>query len=262
MRDSRRSVLLFLLLVGVAAASVAAEKTHNVSIAALVGPGSSGSAIERVSESWTFEASEGFAPGFVGGQAGWTVFAASLVEGHIDTANPYAGSQNLRISNDPAVAAGTLLGAFSPAVTDPVVDPSSLLVYVAIGAAGGADYDVVGQAPSQGFLTARVNFSYLGDINVLDDTGGGLVFVDTGADWVAGSYNLLEIYVDPGLNTIDYWYAGSLIYTSVAGVYAGTVLEQAVFLSDNFNVGESGDFDDLTIERGVVPVELQSFNID
>jgi len=261
MRCAVKTTTVILIVAGAAVVGFAADKTYDVSTAAIVGPAGSGSP-ELVSEFWTFEAGEGFAPGYIDGQAGWTAFAASVVEGHIDTANPFTGAQHLRISNDPAVGAGTNIGAISPNVPDTVVDASSLMVWIAIGATGGADYDVVPQALSQGFLTAGVKFSYLGDIQVLDDVGAGLVLVDTGADWVPATYNLLEIFVDPVADTIDYYYGGSLIYSSVAGVFAATVIEQVVLLSDNFSIGESGDFDELAIDRGVVPVELQSFDID
>ena len=48
-----------------------------------------------------FEPGEGFAPGPIFGQVGWGAFQVAP-EGHIDTVNPAAGSQHLRISNDPA----------------------------------------------------------------------------------------------------------------------------------------------------------------
>lgn len=260
MKTAIRAALVLAVVVW-AGMGFAADKTYDVSVAAIVGP-STVEGPELVTESWAFEPAEGFAPGFIGGQAGWTVFAASVAEGHIDTANPFAGTQHLRISLDPAAAGGSLIGAFSPTVTDTVVDACSMSVQVAIGATGGADYDVVPQAPSQGFLTARVKFSYLGDILVLDDVGAGLVFVDTGSDWVAGAYSLLEIQVDPVGNTINYYYGGSLIYSSVVGLVAGTTIEQIVLLSDNYSTGENCDFDDLFIDRGMVPVELQRFDVD
>lgn len=256
-------LLVVASLVAGATTGLTAEKVYDVSISAIPNPAGL-RPIEGalVSETWGFEAAEGFAPGFIGGQVGWTAFTVSIAEAHVDTVNPSAGAQHLRISYDQAVTFGTLIGAFSPVVSDLVVDASSVSVQVAIGATGGADYDIVPQAPSQGLLTARVKFSYLGDILVLDDIGGGLTFVDTGTDWVPGSYQLLTIAVDPIGGTIDYSYGGSLIYSSVAGVFAGTLVEQVVLLSDNFNVEESGDFDDLVIERGAIPVELQTFTTE
>lgn len=261
MRNLVRFLLIIVVIVGTAAPGLAVDKVYDVSTAAIVAPVTS-YGTEGVLESWGFEPGEGFVPGFIGGQVGWSGFAASTAEGHIDTVNPRNGTQHLRISLDPAVASGNLLGAFSPVVPDLVVDASSVLVYVAIGATGGADYDVVPQTPTQGFLTARVKFSWQGDILVLDDTGSGLGFVDTGTDYTPGPYVPLQIDIDPVGNTIDYFYNGVLIYSSVAGVFAGTIVEQVVLLSDNFNLSESGDFDDLSIDRGVVPVELQSISID
>ncbi len=260
-----RSLVATVMVVALAVAgvSIAVEKTYVVSTAAIPAPAGGVASPELlVTESWAFEAGEGFAPGFIGGQAGWTVFAASSVEGHIDTANPHAGTQHLRISGDPAVSSGSLTGAFSPSVLDPVVDASSVSVWIAIGATGGADYDVIPQAPSQTFLTARVKLDFNGNIQVLDDVGAGLVFVDTGADWTPGSYVQLVVNVDPVGDTITYFYGGSQIYSSVAGVFAGTVIEQVVLASDNWQLTESGDFDDLVIDRGSVPVELQSFAIE
>lgn len=201
-----------------------------------------------------FEPGEGFAPGYIGGQAGWSAFTASATEGHVDTVNPYAGEQHLRISHDPDIAAGTLTGGFSPDMGVQNDDAVSVSVMVAIGATGGADYDVVPQAPSQGLLTARVKFSYLGDILVLDDPGTGVAFVDTGVDWLPGGYRNLTIDIDAGSNTIYYSYNGSVIYLSMA--FAGTCVEEVVLLSDNFHIGESGDFDNLVITPEPATVAL------
>jgi len=262
MKKSRLFLCVFVMLLvstGVGLAQ-AGHKTYSVSIEAFEPP--IRVYVPAVSEIFGFEAAEGFAPGYIGGQAGWTAFSASVVEGHIDTANPATGAQNFRISQDPAVATGTSTGGFSPLVADAVVDATYVEIDIAIGATGGADYDVAPQAPAQALLTARVNFSYLGNIHVLDDTGGGLAFVDTGVAWNVGIYTTLGIYVDPGANTIDYYYGGSLIYSSVAGVFGGTIIEQVVLLSDNWQAGESGDFDNLVIERGEVPVELVAFSAE
>jgi len=153
----------------------------------------------------------------------------------------------MRISKNPAVPVGTLTGGFSPDRGPQGNVPSSMCVDIAIGAVGGADYDVVPQAPSQTFLTARVKFSFTGSIFVLDDPGAGLAFVDTGTDWTPGPYRTLCVLADPLADTIDYYYGGNLIYSSVAGVFAGTQMEQVVLLSDNWQLGESGDFDNLLI---------------
>ena len=74
---------------------------------------------------------------------------------------------------------------------------------ISITNTGGADYDVVPQAPSQGFLSARVKFNFGGNIFILDDPGPGLQFVDTGVAWTVGQYVNLTIDINPNANTID-----------------------------------------------------------
>jgi len=202
-----------------------------------------------------FEATEGFATGFIGGQNGWSAFSASTVEGHVDTVNPASGAQHLRISNDPAAGAGNYVGGFSPDWGPQPAGQYTVSVDVCIGATGGADYDIVPQAPSQSFLTARVKYFWddydldgtPGDVVVLDDDGTGLTYYDTGYDYTPGVYHNLTIDIDAIGNTIDYYFDGTLAYSGMAGVFAGTSVEQVVFLCDNWNAGESGDFDNLLV---------------
>jgi len=234
-------------------ASAFGQKTYNPSIHAFLN-GDQSAPRGGATYGTGFESGEGFAPAPIGGQAGWTMFAASTAEGHVDTVNPFAGSQHLRISGDPTIGGGTLTGGFSPDLGAQTPNQAYMSVQVNIGAAGGADYDIVPQAPSQGFLSARLKFNFGGNVFVLDDTGGGLAFEDTGYDWSAnaGTYQHVEIMLDNDNNTIDYYIDGNLIYSSVAGVFAGTAFEQVVLISDNFQAGESGDFDDLYFEN-VIP---------
>ncbi|MCZ7652354.1 MAG: DUF11 domain-containing protein [Thermoanaerobaculia bacterium] len=247
------SVLLLALPAG--AVPTKPDLSGPQSAAALVAGGSPPEAVEAL-DLWGFEAAEGFAPGFVGSQVGWTATVASSADPVISTANPSSGAQHLRCAGDAAVASGTLIGAFSPDLGPQAAAPSSVCVDVAIGAVGGADYDVIAQAPSQTFLTARVKFYWLGDIQILDDTGSGLAYIDTGVNWTAGPYNQLCIFVDPVADTIDYWYGGALIYSSVAGVFAATQIEQVVLLSDNWQGSEVGDFDNLVINTNAQPADL------
>ncbi len=238
-------VLAVLLLAGVAGAQERVRAGDPGNAEAFLSPG--GTAPQELIDAYDFEP-PAFAPGFLAGQSGWTVFTASTVEPTIDTTNPFDGVQHMQVSLDPAVGVGTLLGGFSPDLgPQDVTKPSSVEVYVWIGGTGGADYDIVPQAPSQMFLTARVKHSFLGDTLILDDTGGGLAFTDTGVDWPIGVWFCLRIEIDPVANTIDYYYDDVLIYSSVAGVYAGTQVEQVVLFGDNWNVGEDCDFDGMTI---------------
>ncbi len=199
-----------------------------------------------------FEGSEGFAPGFLGTQSGWSVFLVSAAQPVVTTANASSGTQSLRIDNDPGIGAGNLTGGFSPLVVpaDPMA-PTTASVNVFITATGGADYDFAPQAPSQGFLTARVNFRFTGPIRVLD----GGVFVDTGVTWPVGQWFNMRVDVDPSVPSINYYLNDGLIYTANALV-GGTTMEQVVLISDNFHFGDTGDFDELDfgpLNRFVVP---------
>jgi len=258
---NKRAILglaVVLLFAGLPAAMASApgKPPPPVSVAALVPPGGPIAAPVDIPALTTgFEAAEGFSAGYCA-QNGWTAFSASAVEGQISLANPYSGAQHLRISFDPAVAAGTNIGCFSPDIGAQPVQPNNMSIYVAISGAGGADYFINPQAPSQGLTTARVRFEYMGNIWVLDDLGSGAQWVDTGVAWNVGPYTRVDIAVDPGANTIHYSYGGTPIYTGV--VFAGTTIEQVVLFTDNWNIGDYGDFDSLQVQADPSSVRLAS----
>lgn len=237
-------VLALLAVVGVASA----DKVLDSSPASLTSPFSGG--VRALPYATGFEPAEGFVPGYIGGQQGWSTFTGTTLEAHVDTVNPAAGEQHMRISYEPNLGAGSLVGAFSPDQGPLGAGQYSMAVDVNIGGTGGADYDIVAQAPSQGYLTFRVKNYWsdfdgdglAGDVLYLDST---LNYADTGFDYTPGVYYNLEVVVDSLAGTIDYYIDGGLVASDV--VFAGTSIEQAVFLSDNYNLGESGDFDNLII---------------
>ncbi|UCD75325.1 MAG: HYR domain-containing protein [Phycisphaerales bacterium] len=190
-----------------------------------------------------FEPAEGFGPGWIGGQVGWTTFASSTTEAHVETANPEAGVQHLRISKETTLPEGEYVGAFSPDLGPLPAVTSTVSLDVAISALGGADYHVVPQSPSQGYKSAWVTFVWTDDIIVVDDLGNGPEWVDTGADWTAGPYAEFRIELNPFAGKIKYYYAGNLIYTGT--VWAGTNVEQVAIFSDNCNNTDVGDLDNL-----------------
>jgi len=202
-----------------------------------------------------FEGPEGFAPGPIDGQAGWRAVFLGDPEGHISTANPAAGTQHLRISYDPALPSPSDTGAFSPDAGVLQPGPSTTTIDVAISAAGGADYTVFGQSTSQQFLTWEVNFSFLGNIWVLDDLGGGLTSVDSGQTWAADGYNTLVVCDDPSAGMTEYWLNGVKFYSQVTHL-GGTRVEQVAIFSDNFHLDDEGDFDDLSVEAALSPLCL------
>ena len=179
------------------------------------------------------EGFEGFGLGPISGQGGWTTFAANQNAPAISNQTPNGGSQHLRITKGPGTN-GSLNGAFSPDYGDFANKLSVVSVDVRIDSPDGADAQVIAQAPSQGFLTWRVVFNFSGDIFVLDDIGAGLQFINTGASFSQASYENLTVVTDAAADTIDYFYGGNLIYSSAAGVFAGTAVEQVILASDNF----------------------------
>ena len=226
-----------------------------IATAALAATGDARGALTPLTNLVTgFEAVEGFTSGANCAQNGWTKFVASNTEGHVDTANPAIGSQHISIAEDPGIPNGTLTGCFSPNLGVQLPGSSTAQIAIAVSGSGGADYDFVVQAPSQGFITARIKFSYLGDILILDDNGsGGAAFFDSGTNWDTGPYRELRVEVNPSANRIDYYYHGNLIYQGV--VYAGTAVEQVVFISDNFHTTDIGDFDNLQVDNPEGPTD-------
>lgn len=212
-----------------------------------------GGRIGRADIVTSFDTGEGFVVGsIVDGQNGWTQFVASAAQPTVSDTNPFSGDAHLNISDDPAIGDGTLTGGFSPLDPDglPSSTPSLFSVMLYIDDILGADYDVVGQTPNEGFLTYRVKFNFQGNIFILDDPDATLQFVDTGVAWDQQSYSQLMVDLDPSTSTIEYFYNGNLIYTG--NMFAGTTVEQVICLSDNFqgaatNPGAFGDFDDINL---------------
>ena len=220
-----------------------------------------------------------FVPGTIAGQQGWNVSTISSVAINnqvISTTTPITAAQSLKITKATAAAAGASVGSFSPVSVQPAPDASvssfSLRIDgVTPGAAtGGADYNISGQSPAQAFITFRVNFSYLGTINVLDYPGvgqtGTLGFQATTATWTPGTnYNVSVSFVPlptatPGatnaLGSIVYRVNGVPVYTADS-LIAATKSDQFVVTSDSFQVaGESATFDNLSITAVPEPTTL------
>lgn len=207
-----------------------------------------------------FDSGEGFVVDtIVGGQNDWTQFEASTTQPTISDDNPAGGDQHVRLADDPALADGSNVGPFSPLDVVDGNQESALSVMMFINDDNGADYDVVGQTPIEGFLSYRVKFNFAGaaggqTISVLDDPGGTLAFQDTGVLWEQGVYRELRVVFDPANSQIEYFYDGNSIY--VGNVFAGTRIEQVIFLSDNFQglsntPDASGDFDELSLVQSL-----------
>jgi len=194
-----------------------------------------------------------FTPGFIGqapfGQGGWTAFTgsgASTADPVITTADYYSPDQCLAFYGDTSVGTGYwALGAFSPDLT-PGGNYMSLMVK--ISDTGGADFAVQPQAPSEGFLTTRVRFSYNDGIYIYEDDGaGGITEVLAAASYGPGAWHLLEIDMTDGLNIVTSWDSTVI---STTPIFAGTSIEHCFLASDNYQdwvPGSYGAFDSLNI---------------
>ncbi len=231
------------LLVVALAGSVASAKIFDTSVAAIPTAGGFG---ERAPANavTSFEQPQ-FVPGIFDNQNAWPASGVNLPWATIDTVNPHTGSQHVRMVNDPTVGAPSNRIVFSPGGALAPNTPDATALWFFISAAGGADYDFVGQANSQALLTWRVKMNFQGGIFVLDDAGEGLAFQPTGVVWAPGQWNQLCVEMDPIADVQRYFLNGALIYTGQ--VYAATSVEQVLALHDNFqNPGEFMDLDDIT----------------
>lgn len=188
----------------------------------------------------SFEASEGFEPGFIGGQAGWSTFASNSTQPAITDENASDGDQSLELANHSGLGPGSNIGAFSPLFN---IDDDEIHFGfdVLIEATGGADYDIVVQSPAQELIMFRIKFDWEGDILVVDDG-----FVNTGTSWVPNEWVSVEVDVDRSANTMSYYYDGDLIYQGE--VAFADIAEQIVILHDNFNEGEAGFVDNIRFD--------------
>jgi hypothetical protein len=242
-----------LLVAALAGAAVAVSpRTEKPTKSSFVGDGNVG--VTSYLFGSGFESGEGFALGPIEPQAGWTASGTNLPFASVKNLLPYTGLQHLRLIHDTTTGVGVNRIAFSPLQATAANTPSTVYVKIRISNDGGADHDVVAQAPSQGFLSWRVKFSWSGDLGtepgtiyVLDDPGTGLAYINTGVLWTVGVYKELRVDFDPINGTIRYYYGGAPIYTGV--VYAGTAVEQVLALTDNYeNTGETEELDGLSVQ--------------
>lgn len=196
-----------------------------------------------------FEAGEGYVLGNIDMQNGWNTFTSQDLTGEGAHVVDLGGNKGrvLRLFENTGAGLGSFAGGFSPAFKNPL-DLNRFKVDTKIDDQGGADYDVIVQSPGEASVVFRVKFSYTGDILILDNTGLGAAFVDSGADYVQNQWNQLEV-VENGDGTLSYFYGGANIYNSVGLAFADSWTE-AVILHDNFqsfalNANPSGFFDNI-----------------
>jgi len=126
-----------------------------------------------------------------------------LIEGHIDTAHPFSGTQHLRIQKD-ICDATNFTGLATDARIPPgspqpgIIAPATISQQIAISGLFGADLVLQPQANSQGLWTTRIMFFYYGFFYVLEDKGAGLQWWPQFTYWDAtGAYQNMTIIHDP-----------------------------------------------------------------
>lgn len=219
------------------------------------------------------EAGEGFIPGYIGGgtqPAGcggvgnpcWGTIDApdrSLVEGHIETAFPFAGAHHLRISHDPRTRRynpnfGIGVDARYPRTEDLIVQPiapSTITVQVGFEYFGERQsFRVQPQSASQGIPAASVLFHYFGGVYVLGACNGPPEWEYVGQRF-DGEYQELQIAIDPCSYTVRV----SLRYQFTVQerttcLNANPSVEQLLLYGDNYP-GTPMDVDNILIESGI-----------
>lgn len=191
-----------------------------------------------------FEAVEGFGTGLFSSNSPetWGVMGGPSSP-IISSANPWMGSQHLRIGKEPTFSTNTDVGILSPDLEVPDGLESFLFkVGVNISQKDGADYDLFLQSPTNSVSpAARVKFEFTGRILVLDDGS----FRDTGFEYDPGEWRetRVEIDYDDGNSVASYYYNDQLIYTDANRFDMSMYATQFGIISDNFNNGDVGDFD-------------------
>ncbi len=221
-----------------------------------------------------FEIVEGYLSGPLSGQNGWTSFLTSGFpddEGHIDTVHPAGGVQHGRISDDPG--ADNNIGSFSPNIV-PVPAPGVVTLTVDLSIPDNTTkfWRIQPQSPSQGQLTAGMQFNPDGSIFVFDDNGdctdAFVGFVDTGFTWTPDVYVTARIVVDVPNERVRYFYGADLVHSTGAGeggiggplgcgIFAGSIIEHTLIFAPEplpgggpILDGTSLDFDNLSILAG------------
>ncbi|MGA2030752.1 MAG: lectin like domain-containing protein [Thermoguttaceae bacterium] len=230
-----------------------------VKAAATPGIAASGAASSATVYSTGFESSEGFTAGFLGTQNGWNTFAGDATQPAVAVGSPFDGSQYLQVGNDAKVAAGGLVGGFSPDFGSQsagtyvvsanllVNQPTNPLKFM-----GGSNYYVAVLGDSQGDITADICFYHelnQGYVFVLTNVGSQVQWTYTGWTWGPDSPIQVTIAIDATTNQINYYGNGYALFRGA--VWSIPAAEQIVLYDDNLNSadGVTAAYDDLDVSR-------------
>ncbi len=195
-----------------------------------------------------FEASEGFSLGSIGGQNGYSLFPVGAENVNISDANPLGGTQHLRIGRDPNATPGQFAGAQSSIFDTTGLDIFSFSADFSISALGGGSYDFVGYDSVNTALAFQVSFLFTGDIILVDNSGWEI----TGATWTPGdtlNFSTVHNFAD---GTASYSLNGTEFY-SASTLSGASGISYFALLSDNTQMGDVGDFDNINFAGEAVP---------
>jgi len=223
-------------------------------------------------ESTGFEASDGWEVGFVCGEEffdcaapagrlcpdpggnccvddpnpdnGWHVAIDSqhCLEPHIDTANPFEGSQHLRLVRDPDVGWQADVSAASPYVGPQPAAPTTISLEAA-ATANHSWYDELrfsANAESDPVATTAITITMGGPIRVDGRWTGVYVARD-------GTYRNVTIALDPCSGVRRVYYAGDLIHEGSMAAHAARVERTEFATTGRYN---RWDADNFSIVRG------------
>ncbi|MCH8568939.1 MAG: T9SS type A sorting domain-containing protein [Balneolales bacterium] len=232
---------------------------ETISTAAIQGPSAAGRGFGDTGVI-SFEAEEGFVPGFIGGQAGWTTLSSNTVQPAISDVRASDGIWSLEFAKHDGIPPGALVAALSPPF---LIDEDEMTFSfdVYIEALGGSDYDVAVQAPSQESTAARVRFTSEGFVTLVDFTSTGSVdLVQTGVEFPVAQWFDLTIEIDRQAGKISYFMDGEFFWEGA--IYGADIVEQVVAFHNNFNQGEAGYVDNIrtnfTADTGWITADITS----
>lgn len=213
-----------------------------------------------------FESSDGFTPGLLANQVGWSTFGGNTTQPVIASSYNLFGSQTLAIGYEPALGEGNLVGGFSPDLGSQPNGTYTVSVDLAVGwptdpgkYMGGSDYYVAVLGDSQGSIVTDICFQNQGYIFVMTNVGSQVQWVYTGWQWGPGYPVHLDISIDATTNQINMyagsWYGWYGMYDIFRGaVWSVPSVEQVVLYSDNLNQsdGVTCEYDNLTVTRSLL----------
>lgn len=200
------------------------------------------------SYSTSFELGEGFSLGRIHGQNGYQSYMPGADVEMVSNQNPSSGNQHVRLSG-PGLEPDRFVG-FTKFFDSGEADIWTFSIDTYFSNQGGAPYFIVLERSALS-ISAFVRFDPAGNILLRNTLGGGPA-IDTGRQWVSGSYQNLTVRIDNVNARTDYFYGGEHIFTGEL-LDGGAIRSVFVYSLDRYLPGEFADFDNLSITGQPIP---------